>query len=717
MPSERTSRAGGARRRSRGAAAALLALAALLAGGCARGTFVRLTVSSAVPTDSFTALAVVILNGADNTATRQVTLDPAVPFPVSVGISLENAVEGTTTLCVTALAGAVAVAGGCTVVDLVLHRVNEAEVSLAAAGCGNGAIEGSEACDGANLAGATCASLGMGFDGGTLACNADCTYDTAACTTPGGVPTVPVPQRPLNGHYLEMPSTVVNLGWTGATGAGPITYDVGLATEPSFAASTTESGLTTTAVTPTLPPGATTPPVGARWWWHVRACNGAGCSAWSVAWYFSLGRSPHDVDGDAFADLVVGAPGYDLSGGAADADAGAAYFYVGGLSPPVAYADRRTGELGSDGYGTAVAACDFDGDGFADVLVGIPAGDGVAQNGGRVEVYAGSTAGFAPAPTHVLGGPMTGSEFGAAVACGDVDGDGLADVVVGAPSYMFGNGGGFVYLAGAGRGVSSGTADTTVVGGPLGKFGAAVVAGDFDGDGYADAVFGAPALTSGDGQAFAYRGGPAGTDTAFVASLGLAPGSGGSFGAALAAGDLDGDALADLAVSAPDLSDGHVYVYYGTPAAPLTGTFDRDVPGPAGAGMPGSFGTAVAVGDVSGDGVDDLMIGAPGSDGALDDVGAVMVHVGPPAGAADGVMYGTVAGQMLGGRVSFGGNLDGDGFNDVVVSAPAWTALAPFDAGSVLVYRGNATGGFSALLWVTISGEDSGEKFGAALAP
>jgi hypothetical protein len=122
-----------------------------------------------------------------------------------------------------------------------------------------------------------------------------------------------------------------------------------------------------------------------------------------------------DVDGDGLADIVLG-PGVSIVFGDAS----------GVFSTPTTLAEP-SGNTG-DGFGNSVAAAgDIDGDGFADLLVGAPSEDGST---GRAYVYLGSASGPAAAPIEIDGA----SDFGSSVAgAGDVNGDGFADVLVGVP--------------------------------------------------------------------------------------------------------------------------------------------------------------------------------------------------------------------------------------------------------------------------------------------
>lgn len=156
---------------------------------------------------------------------------------------------------------------------------------------------------------------------------------------------------------------------------------------------------------------------------------------------------PFDVDGNGVADLVVGAPGEDVG---SIKNAGSVTFFRGSASrgvtfTAVAVTQNTAGIAGaaetSDRFGAAIASGDFDRDGYADVAVGVPGETiGAVRGAGAVTVIYGSSQG----PTTrdqiwwhgsrgVPGAAQSQAAFGAALAAGDFDGDGYGDLAVGAP--------------------------------------------------------------------------------------------------------------------------------------------------------------------------------------------------------------------------------------------------------------------------------------------
>jgi hypothetical protein len=164
--------------------------------------------------------------------------------------------------------------------------------------------------------------------------------------------------------------------------------------------------------------------------------------------------------------------------------------------------------------GAALAAGRFDGDGFADLAVGAPLENGNGADSGRVRIHAGGPGGLSGPAARTLTGAQAGARFGAALAALDWDGDGERDLAVGAPGAAGGSGRVFIYFGPVIGG--SGPADAVISVGPEssvldgGEIGASLAAADFDGDGPDDLVIGAPGAAGGTGAAIVLFGGAAG---------------------------------------------------------------------------------------------------------------------------------------------------------------------------------------------------------------
>jgi Peptidase family M23/FG-GAP repeat len=453
-----------------------------------------------------------------------------------------------------------------------------------------------------------------------------------------------------------------------------------------------------------------------------------------------------DFDGDARHDIAIGAPGEDLVSGPVE-DAGAVTILFGGdaaLATDRAVVIKQStpgvaspAEAG-DRFGAATACGDFDGDGFDDLAVGAPGESfGDKPNVGAVNVLFGSADGLDPrgddlwhqGRSGVPSGNAAGDEFGGSLTVGDFDGDGFADLAIGAPGETVAG------RAGAGAvtilyGSSSGVGDrigwfTRSTEGLAGSaaagdaFGHALAAGDVDGDGKADLAIGIPLEDT-----------PAGDDTGAVAVLFgsssgidasgdrvLRQGSHGikgtkaqdeRFGWSLAIGDVDGDRIEDLAIGVPGEvvgsgAVGGVAVILGSPDGPV-GAGDALLRAGR-AGMPGTttpggrFGEAVTMGDFNLDGYRDVAIGFPGFDG---DAGAVVVvpslwdGIVPSSAkvwseSKKGIKGLAAAGDELGAWLATGA-LGKYGFSSLVVGVPLKDKHSMEDAGAVHVVRGARKG-------------------------
>ena len=136
------------------------------------------------------------------------------------------------------------------------------------------------------------------------------------------------------------------------------------------------------------------------------------------------------MNGDGYADIIVGAFGYNVFGGA--------FVYLGSTSGPASAPSWTTTCFSGDSWcGAAVASAgDVNGDGYSDVIVGAPLADVGDRDRGRAHVFLGSASGLATTPAWTSAGEHPGAEFGQEVAtAGDVNGDGYSDVIVSATGY------------------------------------------------------------------------------------------------------------------------------------------------------------------------------------------------------------------------------------------------------------------------------------------
>jgi hypothetical protein len=388
--------------------------------------------------------------------------------------------------------------------------------------------------------------------------------------------------------------------------------------------------------------------------------------------YDELGRSVSDVgdvNADGCPDFVIGEPAganpLGLRPGLARVHSG-----KDGSLIHVVYGIRHGGTFGKSVSG----AGDVDADGVPDFVVGAPHGHPSGTNAGLAFVYSGDTGllllTLAGAPVH--------DEFGFSVSgAGDVNADGHSDVIVGS---MFDESNG--RTSGVAR-VFSGAdgsvlylLDSHSTAGD--RFGFSVSdAGDMNGDGYADFMVGAPSdegalANSGSVRVFSGRTGS--VLTTLYGEVGFA-----SFGSALSrSGDVNGDGVEDIIVGAPgsvpNTFEGDAYVYSGRNWSVIHQY----------SGGPDYAKAVSGAGDVDGDGFDDFIV----SDQFYRDennypIGKVTVYSGR-RGIALSTIYGVTPYEEFGTAVSGLGDADGDGLMEIIIGTP-WTFTTSYRGGSAIV--------------------------------
>ncbi|HMR42022.1 MAG TPA: FG-GAP-like repeat-containing protein, partial [Ignavibacteria bacterium] len=386
--------------------------------------------------------------------------------------------------------------------------------------------------------------------------------------------------------------------------------------------------------------------------------------------------SAGDVNGDGFSDVIVGAIAYS-------SQTGRAYVYFGGITMKTIPDAVMTGSSTSENFGRSVASAgDVNGDGYQDIIVG---GEGYNSSTGRAYLFDYYMKNEITSDLAMTGEGLN-NYFGSSVSnAGDVNGDGYPDVIVGAYGYNANTGRAYIFLGGP---LMDNIPDVTMTGAGIHYyFGRSVAtAGDVNGDGYADVIVGAYGYSSFGGRAYIYYGGAVMNNGADVILTEAAfDGLGYSVSTA---GDVNGDGYSDVIVGTirPSSLTGGAYIYFG--GASMNNVVDLSFTGSTAGDDLGN--TVSTAGDVNGDGFDDVMIAVPNSDAGGVEVGKVNLYFGGLAmnNSADIVMTGENEYDHFGSSVSSAGDVNGDGFSDVIIGTPDYSVNGM--DGKVYIYYGGS---------------------------
>ena len=423
--------------------------------------------------------------------------------------------------------------------------------------------------------------------------------------------------------------------------------------------------------------------------------------------------SAGDVDGDGRPDLLMSALGDGTGAGVVSLFSSPTSGFVNASAATA----TLTATVAGDGFGDSLTALgDMNGDGYGDFAVGAPraaTGGLVGEEQWGVYIFAGPMAGGASALVAEATVAVTTAGDGLGTRLGglpDVTGDGAVDLLIAAPQADVapGDGAGKVWLlSGPWRRAESLSDAVAVFTGEAGDSGlgsgAVGAAGDVDGDGLTDVLLSSASVPVGGlgkaGAAYVFTRAASGqVDVAYADLRIYGVSEGERFGhAASAAGDVNNDGYDDIVVGAPDADlgardAGAAYLFHGGISSGAYDASDADFT-VLGAIANGDTGAAVSgVGDLDGDGWDDLAVTEPMGVGS-DRLGVVGVVYGPAAGNADIedsalLIFSDRADNGFGDSVVGAADTDADGLDELLIGVPRMSPSGGAEAGGAALVRG-----------------------------
>jgi hypothetical protein len=422
-----------------------------------------------------------------------------------------------------------------------------------------------------------------------------------------------------------------------------------------------------------------------------------------------------DVDGNGYLDIVIGAPSYDYVSRVTVYDCGKVVVYGWSSSGvPTSAMWSKYGENSNDAFGYSVSGNgNVNGDSYADIAIGAPIFQSQGSSKGKAYIYKGSSSGPVATPSWTVTGTGSGEELGYSIAVdGNYNGDTYSDVIVGSPTYDNGttDEGRVRVFAGASQFPAANPTWSFEPNEACLAGESVAFGGDVNGDGFDEVMAGG----TGCSKAWVFKGGQSGLGA--TADWSFSAGANSSTGIVAKAGDIDADGFDDVLVGASGLmngeaGEGRAYLFRGSGVG-LSAEPDWQAEANQDYAYLGA--SVSGAGDVNNDGYDDIVVGAPKYDHSpYSDAGAAFLFLGSQTGLASQASwayYGGYSGATFADSVSGAGNVNGDSYDDVIIGQYLYTGTNQYE-GRAYVFHGNASGLSSTPNWTHSPGRTE-ELFG-----